>query len=694
MKAHGLTGFGVGAGPGFQTPSLSEEWFAALRTALEAAAEVGLEVHLYDGGPDGRASARVTRRHPALRGQYLKWQEWDLPAYLEAGEIGPGIPLHSDQRGQIGAIVAVPQRPGQGSLDLDGAVLITPFSTAETQGRLGGTDWRVFAFAIQTHSGIDVLNPVAVRKFIQLTYDRYAAEVGPYFGRTLRSLFLGGVGLLPGELLADPLTLPWSPRLPQEFRRRCGLDLGPLLPALVADCGPRTAQVRQAFQETVAALFVESFYRPLAEWCAAHHLALAGELGSGEPLCRQIRHRGDAVSLGRYLELPGVDCREGRPEGWSLKLASSVAHQQRRERVLSRYKESPLAEHKRALDGQLAQGANLFMPQVLPGPAAGSRQREDSPAALEQEPFWKRDHPLSEYVARLCYALTRGQPGVRVALLYPLRSGWVHCRPALEEGLQVEQDLFWVGQELTRLHYEFDFLGEARLAEAAIGPGLIGLGDAHYALLVLPAVTALHTRTAGQIERFLDQGGSLLAVGRLPTFSETGPDPALAGRIAGWFGCQPPLAPPDCSSLSAGGAPRLWRGEGRGLSGRAWFLQTAAPLACCQPREAFAEALSQLLPPDLVLRSGGTEAEQVVFHHRVDRDRHLYWLVYTGTVPFTAELELPVEGVPELWDAATGEVQPMPVESVGEGRTRLSLAFRGQGGQLLVLRCKPGFMGR
>lgn len=279
MKAQGLAGFCVGAGPGLQSSALWEEWVAALRTAVEVAAEVGLEVHLYEGGPDEAASARVTRSHPALRGQYLTWQEWDLPAYLEASEIGPGVRLQADQRGQIGAIVAVPyasQRGGEeGSLDLDGATLITPFSTAETQGRLGGADWRVFAFVVQTHPGIDVLNPVAVRKFIQLTYDRYAAEMGPYFGRTLLSLFLDRIGPLPRELLADPLILPWSSRLPQEFRRRCGLDLWPLLPALVADCGPRTDQVRQAFQETVAALFEESFYRPFAEWCAAHHLTLA-----------------------------------------------------------------------------------------------------------------------------------------------------------------------------------------------------------------------------------------------------------------------------------------------------------------------------------------------------------------------------------------------------------------------------------
>jgi hypothetical protein len=141
-------------------------------------------------------------------------------------------------------------------------VVITPFSRAETQARLGDTGWRVFAFTAHPHDSIDVLNPAAVRKFIELTPARCVAEVGAYCGQMVPSL--------------PPLALPWSPRLPHEFRRRRGTDLWPLLPALVADCGPRTAQVRQEFQETVVELFLEGFYRPLTEWCEAHHPALTG----------------------------------------------------------------------------------------------------------------------------------------------------------------------------------------------------------------------------------------------------------------------------------------------------------------------------------------------------------------------------------------------------------------------------------
>lgn len=717
MKAQGLSGFFMRAHQGLQTPYLSEEWFAAVRTAVEAAAEVGLEVHLYHeeggAGASGAAGRQVTRQHPAFRGQYLQWQEWDLPAYLQAGEIGPGVQLDVKQRGQIGAIVAVPYTPahraGVGPLDLEGAVLITPFTTAETRGRLQGTAWRVFAFMVQTWDSIDVFNPVAVRQLIQLTHERYAAEVGLYFGRTILSLFHKGAELMPEEDRADSPMLPWSPRLPQEFRRRRGADLWPLLPALVADCGPRTARVRQDFQETVAELLVESFYQPLAKWCACHRLALTGQAMAGESLGRRTCQQAIVSSACRYLQIPGVDHRGRRFQGWDPKLASSVAHQQHRERVLSVCWGSDgwgrtLAERKQALDWQLAQGINLFVPHAFHYTVAGHRKRESPPSDFEQEPSWKHYSLLSQYAARLCYALTRGQPGVRVAVLYPLRSSGIHDRPALapewtpgrsgsENGERsrwemVERDLFWVCQELVRLHYEFDFLTEELLAKAIIANGLLDLGQADYELLVLPSVTALHTRTVERIEQFIRRGGRVLAAGLLPTLSETGPDRELERRVAGWFGKEPRPSLAEWGSFwdfASEGELRLWGGEGRGLSGRTLYLQTPTSLSHCQPREAFAEALSQLLPPDLMVHSEGTEAEQVVFHHRVDRDRHFYWLVYTGTVPFTAELELPVEGLPELWDATTGEVQPVTIYSVGEGRTSLALPFRGQEGQLLVI---------
>jgi len=84
MKEQHLTGFFMHARHGLQTPYLSEDWWRCVRAAVETAAELGLEAHLYDeeNWPSGTAGGRVTRENPALRGAYLQWTEepWDPTA--------------------------------------------------------------------------------------------------------------------------------------------------------------------------------------------------------------------------------------------------------------------------------------------------------------------------------------------------------------------------------------------------------------------------------------------------------------------------------------------------------------------------------------------------------------------------------------------------------------------------------------
>ncbi len=46
--------------------------------------------------------------------------------------------------------------------------------------------------------------------------------------------------------------IPWTARLADDFRKRHGYDLLPVLPALFFDVGPQTARIRKDFHQTVA----------------------------------------------------------------------------------------------------------------------------------------------------------------------------------------------------------------------------------------------------------------------------------------------------------------------------------------------------------------------------------------------------------------------------------------------------------
>src|SRR5262249_10822680 len=87
----------------------------------------------------------------------------------------------------------------------------------------------------------------------------------------------------------------WSWRLPEAFRARTGYELLDVLPALWTDTGPHTPRVRYDYWQTITELFVESFHRPVAEWCHAHGVQLSLEV----PSTRN--------SVQRHADIPGID---------------------------------------------------------------------------------------------------------------------------------------------------------------------------------------------------------------------------------------------------------------------------------------------------------------------------------------------------------------------------------------------------
>ena len=66
FAAMGYGGFFIHSRPGLATPYLSEEWFARVRDAVEAAEKAGLKAWLYDEDrwPSGTAGGFLTRERP------------------------------------------------------------------------------------------------------------------------------------------------------------------------------------------------------------------------------------------------------------------------------------------------------------------------------------------------------------------------------------------------------------------------------------------------------------------------------------------------------------------------------------------------------------------------------------------------------------------------------------------------------
>ncbi|MFJ8486809.1 glycosyl hydrolase [Streptomyces sp. NPDC094038] len=97
--------------------------------------------------------------------------------------------------------------------------------------------------------------------------------------------------------------LPWTPALPDAFRRRTGRDLLPYLPAVVLDNGNQifafearlTQEIRHDFWETVSNLFNEHHLGALRDWAHGHGMKLRSQ-----PYGLQT----DAIASAAVLDIP------------------------------------------------------------------------------------------------------------------------------------------------------------------------------------------------------------------------------------------------------------------------------------------------------------------------------------------------------------------------------------------------------
>lgn len=147
----------------------------------------------------------------------------------------------------------------------------------------------------------NVLNPDAVKLFIELTHERYAARLAKYFGTLIKGIFTdepspGYVGRF--EEAEGARCLPWYPELEAEYEHETGRALRSDLnhPAFPKTC-----------HQLIGRRFRSVYFDQLRSWCEAHGLLLTGHL-MGEASIREAKcYNGDPLLAIEGFSLPGLD---------------------------------------------------------------------------------------------------------------------------------------------------------------------------------------------------------------------------------------------------------------------------------------------------------------------------------------------------------------------------------------------------
>lgn len=395
----------------------------------------------------------------------------------------------------------------------------------------------------------DTLNEDAVKDFVAKTHEKYAAVLQEEFGKSIPAIFtdephISGMSLSEHAIETESIGLPFTEKLPELYRQKCGLDFFQAVPDMIWNRkGEEISQQRYYLYEVCAEQFASAYCGTIGKWCQEHGILSTGHILGEESLAGQAGAVGEAMRCYREFQLPGIDNLCDFREFSSAKQASSAAHQQGREGVLSELYgvtqwDFGFEGYKLAGDWQAALGVTTRVPHLAWASMAGEAKR-DYPAAIGWQSPWYRDFSyIEDHFARVNYCLTRGEPMVHVGMMHPIETMWLYQGAAGRiQGRreQLETDFRNITEWLLTNGIDFDYIAESTLEESGWSEDDAGIdsgpkfvcGKMKYDVILIPDCIHLRCNTFKKLSLFRENGGKILLCGTKPKYLACSEDAQL-----------------------------------------------------------------------------------------------------------------------------------------------------------------------
>ena len=578
-------------------------------------------VEILNGLPDGWAE-RIKERTKvvaviAVRGEDAEW-DFHAPG-------GRGQSVTKSGRLEHGTSVDLTsQMHPDGTLQWDvppGRWQLFVFCCVPTVQRVNG--------AIGGHELVmDHLSSEAFGAHAKRVGDNAVPFLSEYFGNGLRAIFCDSL-----EVAAN---LFWCDDFLVEFRNRRGYELTPYLPILkvqmhdepfgeyvdlpIFDMEEIGDQIRHDYRQTISDLMAERFYGKFNEWAHEHKL-LSRTQAHGSPT--------DVLKVYGEADIPETEQLYDKGGYDFLKMASASAHVYGHAIVGSEsfvwpnfaYQTTP-EKMKLATDELLTAGVNAIVyhgfpylvPEVPPPgwhPFIGFYGEGNYSSQLnELNPFWPYLAQLNSYITRLQF-ISQISKNVAAVALY--RNDLAHGADEMPPTPHLNQALLDAG-------YNYDHINAESLLRCSVREKmLVTAGGASYKALVLPALKAISPDLAEKLREFALADLPIVFAGEVPA------------RADGFLGREKNTA----RVLEAMRALRFVTSVHRGAD-----VSTAVSM------------LSAVLEPDVKF-----QGQALPFIRMRAGTINAYFVRNSTDCRQKIHAEFEADGVPELWDAWTGEAE-------------------------------------
>jgi hypothetical protein len=398
---HGVYGFVIHPRMGLppEMKFLSPEMLGFMKVAIEEAARRDMKVILYDEGsyPSGSCEGQVVARNPEHAARGLTKIDINANEKLQLEEGWKLVTTINRPEGKKMAVVECP-----------------------SNGHIRGLHWlNEEKEKEDLPPAGDILNPEAVTSFIELVYDRFAANFSEHFGKTIIAIFTDepnplGRGNKKGMIPGNENLLP-------QINRILGYDFTPFFADLWYEESPDWEKHRTDYHRAVAICLEENYYGRLGKWCENHGIALTGHPAGSMDLGAQKYFQIPGQDLvWRYVE-PGEKALNGEHSTMAKNASSAMVHLNRRRNSNELYgaygHNLTYNEMVWLANWCFVRGQNLLYPHAFYYSIRGARFNERPPDVGPNAKWWNNYKPFADACRRLSWLNTDSRQVCQIAVL-------------------------------------------------------------------------------------------------------------------------------------------------------------------------------------------------------------------------------------------------------------------------------------
>ncbi|MBQ7699359.1 MAG: hypothetical protein IJT49_03330 [Clostridia bacterium] len=499
--------------------------FEILKNAFEKSGDAGLHLWIYDEyqWPSGKAFGQVLKGHDEYEAAGIELIKLD-----GEGDINYTLPDNYIKIAGADIIKDGTKTP----LETDGKRI-----SAENGGK-----YTVYVYArritnqkkedpadFSTLRDVDLLNPDAVKRFLDLTYEKYKEKLGKTFD--LVEAFFTDEPQLGNRDMKNYVV--WTGKLPEKFREMHGYEIEENLYSLYDGDTDRDRLVRVNFYQTVSELFRVSYFEQIAKWCEENGVLSSGHLLFEENVQRQIEtYGGDFLQLCGAMGIPGGDVLQIEPDRllckgtdignfMGLKYVYSAAKNQGKQKVHLEFTPSAVTgapffsePGKYTIAGATLTslfGANTYT--VICGDG-------DIPTKDLQR--------FTDYVGRINVLLESAYTASEIGVFYPvdaIRAAYTATADHFDyngpdEAAKINRLMQDTCYDILRAGYDFTVLDKQSVASSVVSGGKMKIGAGEYSVIVMPNVSVLSCDAYEKLLDFESSGGKIILLGCVPAMCD------------------------------------------------------------------------------------------------------------------------------------------------------------------------------